>query len=149
MGLTARAGDNNLRFMFKLYKPIEDFWFAKVPQKLRFVLVGGFNTCAAYLIFAGLYTLSGRYGFSVALQYLISMNISVVTMRYYVFRGRGSFAKEYSRAVSVYAFMLALNYLALYVLVEKAGVEALSAQAGWIVAETVAVYFLHKYFSFR
>ena len=36
--------------MIKLYRKIENRWFG-LPQKIRFLLVGGFNTFLAYLLF--------------------------------------------------------------------------------------------------
>ncbi|MDR1476924.1 MAG: GtrA family protein [Rickettsiales bacterium] len=133
--------------MIELYRKIEGFWFARVPQKLRYLLVGGFNTCAAYAIFASLYMWIGGHAAAVSIQYAVSINISVATMRYYVFRGRGSFWYEYRRAVGVYLVMLGFNYL--WIWAARGAIPALLSQALYIIVETVAVYFLHKNFSFR
>jgi putative flippase GtrA len=133
--------------MIRLYGKMERFWFARVPQKLRYLLVGGFNTCAAYAIFAGLYMIIGNHSLAVGVQYAVSINVSVATMRYYVFRGRGGFWREYRRAVGVYAVMLGFNYLWIWAL--DRAVPALLSQALYVMVETVSVYILHKYFSFR
>jgi putative flippase GtrA len=133
--------------MIELYRKIEGFWFGHLPQKLRYLLVGGFNTCAAYAIFAGLYIWIGSHAAAVSVQYAISVNISVATMRYYVFRGNGKFWDEYRRAVGVYFVMLGFNYL--WIWAARGRLDPLVSQALYITVETVTVYFLHKYFSFK
>jgi len=135
--------------MMDLYRRIENLWFSRVPRKVRYVFVGGFNTIVAYLIFAGLYLASGKYGLAIVLQYMISINLSILTMRHYVFRSRGKFRNEYFRAAGVYMFMLCLNYVSLSALVELVDIEALRAQVFYMAVSTVVTYLLHKYFSFR
>ena len=136
--------------MFALYKKTEAIWFAKLPQKVRFLLVGGFNTVAAYLIFLSLYFLTGnRYVVSVVLQYIISINISIVTMRYYVFRSHGNFTAEYLKAGMVYVYMLGFNLLWLYVFIDLLEINALISQAAYLTVSTAMTYIFHKYFSFK
>jgi putative flippase GtrA len=134
--------------MFKLYKKIEDFWF-KFPQKIRYLLVGGFNTVAAYVIFSALFLSTDRYIASVILQYIISINISILTMRYYVFQSKGSFAKEYMKAGGVYVYMLGFNILWLHFFIEVMQINALISQAFYIIVSTIATYILHKHYSFK
>ena len=135
--------------MIALYKKTENTWF-KLPQKLRFLLVGGFNTVTSYLIFAGLYfLLDGNYVPTAIIQYIISVNISILTMRYYVFRSKGNFTKEYLKACIVYIYMLGFNLAWLYVFVDTLHINALISQAVYLVISTITTYILHKYFSFR
>ena len=42
--------------IIELYKKIERIWFT-INQKIRFLLVGGFNTVFAYGVFAALFEL--------------------------------------------------------------------------------------------
>lgn len=136
--------------MIKLYLWLERIWFEKIPQKLRFLLVGGFNTVAAYLIFTALYFLfNHRYMLSVVIQWVISINISIATMRYYVFQSKGSFIKEYIKAIGVYVYMLLFNMAWLFVFIETLHVNALISQACYLLASTIITYLSHKYFSFR
>lgn len=136
--------------MIKLYRWLEKIWFQKIPQKLRFLLVGGFNTVASYLLFTGLYFLLNRqYILSVVLQYILSINISIVTMRYYVFQSHGSFIKEYLKAASVYAYLLVFNTAWLFVFIDAWHVNALVSQAGYLLVSTILTYLCHKHFSFK
>lgn len=136
--------------MIKLYLAIERFWFAKIPETVRFVLVGGFNSVASYLIFLGFYFLFNEY-YSAALiaQYIVTINLSILTMRYYVFRSRGSIGKEYAKAWPVYIFMLGANYPFLYAFDKVFGISAPIAQPIFIVTSAIGTYLLLKYFSFR
>ena len=58
--------------MLRLYRWAEQIWF-KIPEKFRFLLVGGFNTVVAYGLFAILYWfLRGFYALAVVLQYILT-----------------------------------------------------------------------------
>lgn len=136
--------------IIKLYKLIETFWFEKLPQKLRFLLVGGFNTLSAYLIFTGLYFLfNHNYVMTVVVQYFITINISIVTMRYYVFQSHGNFVKEYLKAAVVYIYLLGFNLVWLYLFVDVFAINGLLSQFLYLFVSTVLTYILHKYFSFN
>lgn len=132
-----------------LYKRIESIWF-RIPEKLRFLLVGGFNTVFAYGVFAALYELAGlHYNLALTIQYFITVNFSFVTMRYYVFRSQGIWRVEYVKAVSVYVGMYFFNAFALNFFVRILDIYPLLGQALYLVISTVLTFVLHKYFSFR
>ena len=135
-------------FLLVLYKKIEDFWF-KINQKIRFILVGGFNTVFAYGVFALLFVLLNLpYLLTLIIQYVITVNVSIVTMRYYVFRANGDFIQEYCKAWSVYIVMFLFNSIFLSFLVEVCHIQELYSQAIYLTISTIFTYLLHKYFSF-
>lgn len=134
----------------KLYGIAEKIWFAKAPEKLRFILVGGFNSLAAYLIFLALYFLfRENYGAAIIGQNAISINISIFTMRHYVFRSRGDLGKEYAKALPIYALMICANYPWLWIFDEMLGISAPFAQPAFMAASAIGTYVLLKYFSFK
>jgi len=134
----------------RIYNFFEHLWFKYFSEKIRFVLVGGFNSLAAYLIFLGAYyLLEGRYGWALIIQNIISINISIFTMRYYVFRSRGDIAKEYAKSLPVYIFMFIANYPWLWIFDHWFGVRAPIAQPIFIVTSAIGTFILLKYFSFR
>jgi len=136
--------------VLNLYFSIESLWFKVVPEKMRFVLVGGFNSVLSYFVFLGLYfLLNEHYGAAMVLQYVITVNWSIITMRYYVFRAKGNIGKEYAKAVPVYIFMILANYPWLYFFDKVLGVSAPISQPIFIVTSALATYLLLKYFSFR
>lgn len=135
--------------MKNLYFLIENYWF-KLPQQLRFVLLGGFNTLLSYLIFVFLIKIAAfSYQFSLIAQYLITVNISIFSMRYYVFRSTHSLKTEYSKAWSVYLLMLAFNYLFLYITIDRFQLNILLNQAAYTILSTAITYILHRFYSFR
>ena len=136
--------------MKKIYFYIENLWFRWFPEKVRFILVGGFNSVASYLIFLGFYYLFNEwYGAALIAQYVVSVNLSILTMRYYVFRSRGSIGKEYAKAWPVYIFMIIINYPWLYAFDKLLGISAPISQPIFIVTSAIGTYVLLKYFSFR
>lgn len=151
--------------IIKAYKFLEDIWF-KQNEKLRFLLVGGFNTAVSFLIYYGfLYITNGKEQLSLFLMNLININISIATMRYYVFRSTGSFWKEYSKAFSSYIALYFVNtgLLAFFVSVvhiaenlpensilnDVPNLNKAVAQIFSVCIITVITFFVHKYFSFR
>ena len=140
----------------KLYFWAEDIWF-KIPQKTRFVLVGGFNTVFAYALLNILAYVLGEYlpydekivaNIALIIQYAITINLSFVTMRYYVFQSHGVWQKEYIRAVGVYIFIYATNAPTISILMYF-GWPLWLAQGVYLVVSTIITFLLHKYFSFR
>ena len=152
-------------FIVKAYKYLEDIWF-KQNEKLRFLLVGGFNTATSFVIYyIFLFFTSGREQLSLFLMNLVNINISITTMRYYVFRSHGNFWQEYVKAFSSYIVLYFINMglLAFFVHIVHIS-ETLSENSFWLnipnlnkaVAQicciciiTVITFFVHKYFSFR
>lgn len=149
----------------KTYKKIENIWF-EINQKIRFLLVGGFNTALSFLIYyAFLYMTNGKEQLSLLLMNLININVSIATMRYFVFQSHGNFYKEYAKAFSSYIVLYFINMglLALFVrfirfqqalpsdsvLQQIPNLNKAIAQLCCICIITVMTFFVHKYFSFR
>ena len=104
--------------MIRLYRMLENVWFGW-PQKLRFLLTGGFNTVFSYGLFVLMVAAIGiPYKIAIAAGYIISTNVSIFTMRYYVFRSKGSLKKEYAKAWGVYLTTMLINYAAMYAMVD-------------------------------
>lgn len=152
-------------FVVKAYKYLEDFWF-KQNEKLRFLLVGGFNTAVSFVIYYTiLYLTNGKEQLSLLLMNLININISIATMRYYVFQSHGPFWKEYTKAFSSYIVLYFINMALLAFFVSVVHItENLPADSIWleipnlnkavaqiccVVIITCMTFFVHKYFSFR
>ena len=140
--------DAEYPFWWGLYKKIENWWFS-FNQKIRFLLVGGFNTVFAYGVFALLLFIGVPYLPALVIQYIITVNVSVLTMRYYVFRSEGDFLTEYFKACSVYVVMFVFNSVFLSFLVEICKMSELWGQALYLTVSTVLTYLFHKNFSFR
>ncbi len=151
--------------MIKVYKYLENIWF-RINQKIRFLLVGGFNTTTSFILYyLFLYLTQGREQISLLLMNIININISIITMRYYVFQSRGNFKQEYVKAFSSYIVLYFINtgLLAFFVkivhikenlstqniLQEVPNLNKAIAQLCCIIIITILTFFVHKYFSFR
>ncbi len=137
-------------YLYRLYFKAEKLWFHIVPEKVRFLLVGGFNTVFAYGVFAFLLQiLKLPYLLALIVQYFITVNVSIFTMRYYVFESKGNLISEFTKGWSVYIGLFFLNSVGLSFLVEICHIPPVWAQGVYLVFSTVMTYILHKYFSFR
>ena len=93
------------------------FW-----QMGRYLLVGGFNTVFGYSLFAvlnfGLQGI-GSYSYMLAslLSNLIAITVAFLGYKWFVFRTRGNYLKEWIRCVAVYSTGMLLTLAALPVLV--------------------------------
>lgn len=135
--------------MTDLYRRIENYWF-KFPRQLRFILLGGFNTLLSYLIFVFLIKiLIFPYQLGLIVQYVITVNLSIFTMRYYVFRSTHPLKAEYCKAWTVYLLMLGFNYLFLYLAIDLWHYNILLSQAAYTILSTIITYLLHRFYSFR
>lgn len=151
-----------LNTIIKLYLITENFWF-KFPQKLRYLLVGGFNTVFAYSILAILIWTYEKINISNNLnlneeiianlalftQYVLCVNLSFITMKYYVFQSKGNWRAEFVKAWSVYIFLYLINAPIMTFLMVTMNLHALVAQAIYLIFSTIITYILHKYYSFR
>jgi putative flippase GtrA len=123
-------------------------------ERARFLAVGAFNTVLGYglfVVFEGL--LDGDYSYllSLYLSYAIAIVVAFWLHRRVTFRvtGREGVVRSFVRFVGVYIVTLAINTVALPVLVEWVGLNPLLAQAIVVVATTIISYLGHKFFSFR
>ena len=123
-------------------------------ERVRFVIVGGFNTVFGYLLFALFQLTTGPYlgyFFSLYASFLVASIVAFLLHRRHTFKvhGTGNILVDFLRFISVYVVALTLNSIALPLLVEGADMSPLVAQAIIVIVTTVTSYFGHKYFSFR
>lgn len=123
-------------------------------QKVRFVMVGGFNTVFGYGLYVGLYALAFstmRFGYlwSLVGSYAISITLAFFLYRRFVFRVSGRVRRDFVAFVSVNALAIGSNLLLLPFLVEVVGVPPLPAQGLTLVCTTLITYFGHRDVSFR
>lgn len=126
-----------------------EMWF-KINQKIRFLLLGGFNTLLSFLLYSAGIKFSGfNYGIVLTATYIISVNWSIFSMRYLVFRGQGNIWREFVKAWAVYLSMLLLNYASLWLMIEKLSWGEIRAQLVYTVVSTILIFYLHRNLTFR
>lgn len=136
--------------MQRIIKYIFEVWF-RIPEKLRFLLVGGFNTVVSYVMFAGLILLLGeaKYQQSLVLSWVLSSFISFTTQKIFVFQTKGNWCKEYVKCVLTWSIGYAINAVVLEVVVSALDMNVYIGQALSILLTTVITYILFKHFAFK
>ena len=135
--------------MIMLIHKILQIWF-KIPDKIRFILVGGFNTVVSYFLFWLFYRICALYyNEAVTIQWLISVNISIFTMRYFVFRHTKNLWKEYIKGFKTYLILLLVNISWLTITDIIFHQNPLISQLIYIIISSAITYLLHKYYSFK
>lgn len=123
-------------------------------ERVRFVLVGGFNTVVGYGIFVLVQLTIGKhtsYLLSLYIATIVGTIVAFLSHRRFTFRisGRGKIFIDFFRFAGVNVIALGINTIALPVLVEIGGLNPLVAQALIVIVTTVVSYVGHKFFSFR
>ena len=132
------------------------FW-----QVVRYLLVGGFNTCFGYALFVAfnyLFRALGVYGSEIAslLSNIVAITVAFLGYKWFVFRTRGNYLREWLRTLTVYGASVAFSTLALAPLVGLIRhTTRYQSQAPYIAGAVVAIltvlssFFGHRHFSFR
>ena len=127
------------------------YWFG-IHKKLRYLLVGGYNTVFAYGLFVILEIALRNYInyiFVLIIAHFLSVFNSFITFRIFVFRSVSHFWREFAKVNLVYLFYLTLNIVTLYFLNTIIGVNLFAAQVICIVILTLLFYYVHEHFSFK
>lgn len=121
-------------------------------RKLRYLLVGGWNTIFGYFAGIGIYYLL-NLDFSIWLIGLISnvicISMSFLTYKIFVFRTKGNWIVEYFRSYIVYGVMAILGIFLLWLFVTRLALTIEIAQALIILSTTVISYMGHLKFTFN
>jgi putative flippase GtrA len=121
-------------------------------RRLRFLIAGGWNTVFGYTSFAVLYwLLSRRIHYLVILVGVAVINITMAffTHKFFVFRTRGNYVREYLRYYVVYAVPVGIGFIAFPFCIEFLHMNAYLTQLLITGITVVMSYFGHKHVTFR
>jgi putative flippase GtrA len=128
---------------------------------VRYLLVGIWNTAFGFGLYAGFTALLARYIPNsylpaLLLSNLVSITVSFLGYKWFVFRTQGNYLKEWARCVSVYSGSMLLSFLTLPPLVYFfRSVLGYARQAPYLAGAVVTglgviiSFFGHKHISFR
>ena len=133
-----------------MIKKIQDLWFG-LSDKIRFLLVGGFNASVSYVIFSVICLIVGEefYQASLAASWIISSVISFTTQRFLVFNIEGNLFKQYCKCCTTWVFSYIINATLLEIFVQKLSLNVYLAQIIATLTCAVFTYILFKTFAFR
>ena len=121
-------------------------------EKIRFIIVGGYNTAFGYGVFVLLYWWFHdmlHYLFVVAVAHAIAVLNSFVTQRCIVFKDRSSIFPAFFRFNIATTAMLVFSLAGMALLVDGVGIHPLISQAMVTPASVIGVYILHRKFTFK
>lgn len=119
---------------------------------IRYIIAGVFNTSLGYCLGVLLYHLMYpkiHIGFIGAITHFAAITISFTTYKLYVFRTKGSWAKEYLKSYVVYGSSALLGIVVLWVLIDIVVASIWVAQGASMIATIVLSYLGHSRFTFR
>ena len=127
-----------------------DKW-CTIPDKIRFLFIGGVNAAFSYIIFAIAVYLIGQehYQICVALQWAVSSVFSFVNQKVFVFCTKGHWLKEYLKCCTTWVVSYAFNAIILEIIVKYVTKNVYVGQLVSILLAAVVTYVLFKYYAFR
>jgi putative flippase GtrA len=121
-------------------------------EKLRYLLVGGYNTAFGYILFVLLLILlKNRVHYLVVLviSHVISVTNAYLAYKFLVFKTQGEWLREFGKFNIVYLGVLIINLVALPVMVEWLSIKPAIGQAWFVLITIIVSYLGHKHFSFK
>jgi putative flippase GtrA len=121
-------------------------------QRLRFLIVGGFNTAFGPALFVTLhFTIERTVGYLgvLTIAWILAVLEAFLGYRYIVFRVRGKFLIDLARFSVLYVGLFLVNLGALPLLVQVAGLPVLLSQAVTYPVIVVLSYLGNSRFAFR
>lgn len=124
--------------------------FFSIDQKIRFLLIGSFNTAVSYLIFVGLvYVLTEDFSnLCLGITWFVTSILSFTLHKLLVFRAHGVWYKEYFKFFISCLLGYSINALTLASL-RTVGLHVYLAQFIALAITTIATYLLLKLFTFK
>jgi len=121
-------------------------------KKIRYILVGGFNTAFGYIVFYSNYIVLSKYInyiLIVLLSHLISAIVAFILYRHFVFKNHNSIISSFLKFNLSLTSQLILNLGITIFLVELAHIRVEMAQFIAVILSAIFGYFAHKNFSFN
>ncbi len=136
-----------MKKLFLCYHLLFKHWM-RLNQKIRFILVGGYNTCFSYALYALFVYLGMNPHFSLMLSFFLSSFNSYFTQKFYVFNTKGHYISEYLKCLTTWAGSYFINMLLLILFLEILNFNPYLAEFFALVILTIYSFIALKYFAF-
>lgn len=120
-------------------------------QKIRYLLVGGVNTVFGYCLGLLLYGALSSYLHIIliaSISNIINISVSFATYKFFVFKSKGLWYREYFRSYLVYGTAAIANVFLVWILVDWWHIKFWLAQAILIFLTVALSYIGHSKFTF-
>ena len=120
-------------------------------QSIRYIITGIWNTVFGILVYALLIKLLGEnhYILLAVVSNIISITNAYICYKLFVFKTKGNILKEYLKCYVVYGLSMLLGLLLLYVFVDIAGLNPVTANIISVLLLTIVSFVGHRYYSFK
>ncbi len=120
-------------------------------QSIRYIITGVWNTVFGILVYALLIKLLGEnhYILLAVVSNIISITNAYICYKLFVFKTKGNILKEYLKCYVVYGLSMLLGLLLLYVFVDIAGLNPVTANIISVLLLTIVSFIGHRYYSFK
>jgi putative flippase GtrA len=118
---------------------------------IKFLIVGGWNTLFGYGVFIAIYYSPVKINYIIVaiISNVLAITNAYVGYKFFVFKTRGNYFKEYLKFYGIYGTMALINLALLPVLVQILSIKPVISQGILLAGTVVASFFGHKRFSFR
>ncbi len=142
-----------MKKLIQLYLVIYHFWM-KQPEKIRFVLVGGYNAVVCYLLYAFFIWWQGESFNQMALllSYIISTVNSFLSQKFFVFGTFGrlrDYWNEYVKCCCTWATTYVINAALLFLFLDVMHINAYVGQIIAMILVAIMSYVCLKHFAFK
>lgn len=123
----------------------------KIPDYIRFIIIGSINAAISYLIYALAVFVIGEhhYQLCVFLQWGLSSVISYLNQKFFVFCTKGNYVKEYLKCCTTWGISYLLNVIILEIFVRYLIKNVYIAQFISLFIVSISTYILFKCFAFK
>jgi putative flippase GtrA len=121
-------------------------------KKLRYLLVGGFNTAFGYIATVVIYYMMRSHLHIIligVIANIICITVSFFMYKLFVFNSHNSWLREYLRCYVVYGGSAAIGIAGLWLLVNVLDIQFWIAQGALMVISMVISYIGHDRFTFK
>ncbi len=142
-----------MKKLIQLYLKLYHFWMRQ-PEKIRFVLVGGYNAVIGYSLYALFVWLNNEQypQLALLLSYVISTVNSFLTQKFFVFGTFGTlkdYWNEYIRCCCTWAGTYVANVVLLFLFLDILHMNVYFAQFLGIALVAILSYIFLKHFAFK
>jgi len=126
--------------------------YHKHNKKIKYVIVGTWNTLFSYLTFIILYFFAKPYNLHIILilicSQIVGLTHAYIMYKLFVFKTKGNCVHEYLRFYLVYGFSFVVNLILIYLFVDVMKFNPILSQG--VIASIVVIlgYLGHNNFSF-
>ena len=129
---------------------IENFLRPMLKHGVNYILVGIWNTFFGVGLYTALLIICGQKHYLLLgiICHIISVTNAFLCYKYFVFKTKGNFFKEYFKCLSVYSSNMVLGTIEMYICVSLLGWNAVYVNFALTAVNFVLNYIGHRYFSF-